>query len=208
MRLAAFAALLSVTCSERPPPPGSGALETTPTGSSVASGPASAALSSPKAEAYPNGSVVTADPKLCRIMLVHDGNVRWDHEVSGCGGLLETTVAMDSMLYVRDRKALSSFDPEGNLRWTVQLADAPPSHTLSTPASLADSRVVIAATAKNIVAYERDGKVSWSFSPPSEETLVTAPVGMKTEGVLLVTTRAVYYLSASGEVRWRVPGQH
>ena len=196
-----------VACRERTPPPGAGALETTPT-ASTASGPASALLSMPRAEAYPNGSVITTDPKSCHVTLLRDGAVQWDREISGCGGLLESTVAMDSMLYVRDSKSLSSFDPEGNLRWTVRLSDTSPSHTLAAPAALADSRVVLAATPKSVVVYERDGKISWSFSPPSEEMLVTAPVEMKTEGVLLMTSRAAYYLSATGEVRWRVPSQH
>ena len=193
-------------CAERPPPPGAGALETTPTGrAAVAQTPTP--LSTPKVLAYPNGSIVTTDPKTCRVTLIRDATQRWDHELSGCGGLLEATVAMDSMLYVRDLKNLSSFDPEGTLRWAVRLTDAPPQYTLATPAALADSRVALASTAKSVVVYERDGRVSWTFSPPSDEVLSAAPVGMKTEGIILITTRAAYYLSATGEVRWRVASQ-
>lgn len=203
----AVVGLVALSCSERSPPPGAGALETTPTaGAAPAAAPSP--LSMPLVQAYPNGSIVTAEPKSCRIALLRDGNVRWDHEVSGCGGLLETTVAMDSMLYVRDQRALSAFDPEGTLRWTVRLPDAPPPRALAVPGALADSRVVLAATTKSVVVYDREGKVSWSFSPPSEEVLVASPVGMKTEGIILMTSRAVYYLSAAGEVRWRVAGQH
>jgi outer membrane protein assembly factor BamB len=164
--------------------------------------------SAPKVLAYPNGSIVTTDPKTCRIALVRDGTQRWDHELGGCGGLLEASVTMDSTLYVRDLKNLSSFDPEGALRWAVRLTDAPPQNTLATPAELADSRVALATTAKSVVVYERDGRVSWTFSPPSDETLAAAPVGMKTEGIILVTNRAAYYLSSAGEVRWRVAGQY
>lgn len=197
--------LCAAACSERTPPPGSGAIETTPT--NAAPIPTSESTSVPTILAYPNGAVVTIDPKACRISFERDGTIRWDHEISGCGGLLEGTVAMDSMLYVRDPKTLSSFDPDGALRWAARLADAPP-HGLAVPAALPDSRVVIAATTKSVVVYERDGKVSWSFSPPSDEILVAAPAGMKTEGIILMTSRAVYYLSAAGEVRWRAAGQH
>src|SRR5204863_1270592 len=90
-------------------------------------------LSVPKVLAYPNGSIVTTDPKTCRVALLRDGTQRWDHEINGCAGLLEATVAMDSMLYVRDLKTLSSFDPEGALRWAVRLADAPPPTALALP---------------------------------------------------------------------------
>lgn len=203
--LFAVVALSLAACAERTPPPGSGAIETTPT--NAAPIPTAESPSVPAVLAYPNGAIVTADPKTCRIALERDGTIRWDHEIGGCGGLLEATVAMDSMLYVRDPKTLSSFDPDGTLRWAARLADAPP-HGLAVPAALADSRVAIAATTKSVVVYERDGKVSWSFSPPSDEVLVAAPVGMKTEGLALMTSRALYYLSAAGEVRWRVAAQH
>jgi outer membrane protein assembly factor BamB len=203
----AVCSLVALACSERPPPPGAGALETTPTGGATP-GQAPISLSLPVIQAYPNGSVVTVEPKTCRVGLLRDGSVRWDHEMSGCGGLLETTVAADSTLYVRDQKSLTGFDPDGAQRWTVRLPDAPPPRALATPSALADSRVVLAATTKSVVVYDREGKVSLSFSPPSEEVLVTAPVGMKTEGFILMTSRAAYYLSATGDVRWRVAGQH
>jgi hypothetical protein len=197
----ALIGLAIVACNQRPPPPGSGALETTPTGG-LARAPTYGTVSMPQALAYPNGSVLTMDPKACRIALLRDGNAKWDREISGCAGLLEATIAMDSVVYVRDPKELSSFAPDGTLQWTAKLGDPPP-RALATPSALADSRVAIAATAKSVVVYERDGKVSWSFSPPSEEALVAAPVGMKTEGVILMTSQAVYYLGATGEIRWR-----
>ncbi len=71
---------------------------------------------------------------------------------------------------------------------------------------LADSRVAFLATGRAVVVYERDGKVSWTFAPPADEVFVAAPSGMKTEGMILMTSRGVYYLSATGEVRWRAPG--
>jgi outer membrane protein assembly factor BamB len=119
--------------------------------------------------------------------------------------LLEAAVAMDSTLYVRDPKTVSALDPAGAVRWAEKLQNPAPSSELAPPTTLADSRMAIAATAKMVVVYERTGKVSWSFSPPSEELLVAPPTGMQTEGLVLLTTRATYYLSAAGDVRFRTP---
>jgi hypothetical protein len=202
MRRYAALGLALVACMERPPPPGSGALETTPTGS-VTRPPTAGMVSLPQALPYPNGSVLTTDPKACRIALLRDGTSRWDLEIAGCNGFLEATIAMDSVVYVRDPKQLSSIAPDGTLQWTAKLGDPPLPRAIATPTALADSRVAIAATSKNLVVYDRDGKVSWSFSPPSDEVLVAAPVGMKTEGIILLSTQAVYYLGAGGEIRWR-----
>src|SRR5206468_1801223 len=99
---------------------------------------------------------------------LHDGATQWDREVSGCDGLLETSIAMDSVVYVRTMHDLASFSPEGTLRFSTKLTDPPPPRALAAPTALADSRVAIAATAKNLVVYERDGKVAWTFSPPSD----------------------------------------
>jgi len=193
----------TIGCVDRPPPPGSGAIETTPTASAAKT--TSTALSAgPRALSCPNGSVVTTDAKTCRLALLRDGIVRWDRELSGCGGVLEATVAMDSSVYARTPKALSSFTPDGALSWANKLEDPTVSRHLAAPSSLPDSRVAVLASKKSLVVYEKDGKVSWTFSPPSEEEIVAPPEGMKTEGIVLLTSQAAYYLGATGEIRWRV----
>lgn len=154
--------------------------------------------------ACPNGSVATSDPKTCRVALLRDGIVRWDRELSGCGGILEVTVAMDSSLFVRTPKTLSSFTPEGALSWATKMDDPALPQSISAPTSLPDSRGAVAVSKKSLVVYERDGKVSWTFAPPSEEEITAPPEGMRTEGVILMTTQATYYLGATGEIRWRV----
>jgi outer membrane protein assembly factor BamB len=192
-------------CSDRPPPRGSGALETTPTGS-AAHPRAPALISRPATLAYANGSVLTTDPPSCRVVLLSEGNTRWDRQLPDCGGLLEAVVAMDSMLYVRDSTKLSSFDAEGTLRWSAKLEGGPMSQAIAAPTAMADSRVALATTPRRVDVYERDGKVAWSFSPPSEEVLRTSPVAMMTEGMIVLSSRAAYYLGASGETRWRIAG--
>jgi len=192
--------LLLSACSERTPPPGSGSLETTPTGSAAKS-------PEPSSEAavltYPNGSVAVIDPAKCSVHVLRDGGVRWSQVLAGCAGFLESNVAMDGTLYVRDPKTLSAFDPGGALRWAKKLPDGAMSLLLAVPAVLADSRAAIASAARSVTVFERDGAVSWSFSLPSGEELVAPPEGMKTEGLIVTTSRAVYYLSTSGEVHWR-----
>lgn len=199
----AFFGLAMTACLERPAPPGSGAIETTPTGSGArASLPAP---SEPRILACPNGSVLTSDPKTCRISLLHGGILRWDRELAGCAGLIDAAVAPDSTVYIRTPKTLSAFSPDGVLTWNGKLDDPAIPHSISKPTSLPDSRVALAAGKKSLIVYERDGKISWSFSPPSEEEIVTSPEGMKTEGVIMMTSQATYYLGATGEIRWRIP---
>jgi outer membrane protein assembly factor BamB len=154
---------------------------------------------------YPNGRVLVVEPGACRARLLGDGVTRWQREFPGCGGYLEAGVAMDSVAYLRDPKTLVRIDPDGDVKWKQKLTDPAPPISIATPTALADSRAALAATVKTVSVFERDGTVSWSFSLPSGEELVTPPSGMKTEGLVFGTTRAVYYLSASGEVRWRVP---
>lgn len=202
VHLAVLGLAILAGCGERTPPTGSGALETTPTGS--ASRPLAPALASmPVALTFLNGSVLTTNPKACRIALLRDGTTLWERETSGCGGLLEACIAMDSVVYVRTEKELTAFAPDGTLRFATKLSDPSPPRALAAPSSLADSRVAIATTSKTLVVYERDGSVSWSFSPPSDEVLIASPVGMKTEGIILMTSQGVYYLGAGGETRWR-----
>lgn len=198
----ALLGLAMTACLERPPPPGSGAIETTPTGSAARA--TSISLSAPRVAACPNGSVLSTDPKACRVSLLHDGIVRWDRELAGCAGLIETAVAPDSTVYVRTPKTISAFSPDGALTWASKLDDPTIPRGISVPTALADSRVALASGKKALVVYERDGKVSWTFSPPSEEEIVTAPEGMKTEGVIMMTSQATYYLGATGEIRWRI----
>lgn len=200
---AVFLGLAMTACLERPPPPGSGAVETTPTGSAARAG-APPAAAGPRVYACPNGSVLATDPKTCRVALLHDGIVRWDRELSGCAGLLEAAVAPDSTAYVRTPKTLSSFSPDGALTWTVKLDDPTLPRTIAAPAPLADSRVAIAGSKKSLIVHDRDSKVSWTFSPPSEEEILAPPEGMKTEGIIVMTSQATYYLGATGEIRWRI----
>lgn len=166
-------------------------------------------MSSPVVIPCPNGSVVTTDPRACRIALHRDGIMRWDRELTGCAGLLEATVAMDSTVYVRDAKTISSFSYDGVTTWSAKLDEPAVPHAIATPTSLADSRAALASSTKSLSVYERDGRVSWTFSPPTDETIIAPPAGMKTEGIVLMTSQAVYYLGATGETRWRVatPGR-
>lgn len=204
MRRSSILGLFLLACSDRTPPAGAGSLETTPTGSAARPPePVSAA----SALTTPNGGVLALEPGRCRVALLRDGAVRWEHLLSGCAGFLEANVAMDSTLYVRDPRTLTAFSPDGALEWAKKLGDTAPTQLIAMPAVLADSRAAIATTAQTVTVFERDGAPSWSFSLPTGEALVAPPVGMRTEGMVLVTSSAVYYLGATGEVRWRTETQ-
>jgi outer membrane protein assembly factor BamB len=199
--LGAVLALGAVVACDRPPPPGSGALETTPPGSAQR---APEIASMPAVLSFPNGSVALTDPGACTVRLFRDGARAWEREFAGCAGFLEVAVALDSSLYARDGKSLTAIEHSGATRWTIPLKERPSFAAIATPTALADSRAALATDARTVTVYERDGTVAWNFAPPAGEILVTAPQGMKTEGLVALTTRAAYYLSASGEIRWRL----
>ena len=66
---------------------------------------------------------------------------------------------------------------------------------------MADSRRCRRVAA--LSCLELDGKPAWRFSMPASETIVAPPVGMRTEGIAVVTSRAAYAIGADGELRWR-----
>jgi len=151
---------------------------------------------------YPNGSVLVAEIAPCRVNVFELDRVRWTREFASCGGVLDASVASDSTAYVRTAHALFAIAPDGRERWRSALDDSVPG-TVATPTTMADSRVVIASNPRAIAAFARDGKASWRFSAPSDETIVAPPMGMKTEGVALLTSHAAYALGSDGELRWR-----
>ena len=190
-------------CIQREPPPGSGALETTPvappSGSSAVKTDSNAGS---RVAVYPNGSVLVADIAACRVNVFELDRVRWTREFASCGSVLDASVASDSTAFVRTAHALFAIAADGRERWRVALADSVP-RAIATPTTMADSRVVIVADARAVNAYGRDGKPSWRFSAPSDETIVAPPMGMKTEGIALLTSHAAYALGSDGELRWR-----
>jgi outer membrane protein assembly factor BamB len=151
---------------------------------------------------YPNGSVLVAEIAPCRVNVFELDRVRWTREFASCGGVLDASVASDSTAYVRTAHALFAIAPDGRERWRSAI-DVSVSGTIATPTTMADSRVVIASSTRAIAAFARDGKASWRFSAPSDETIVAPPMGMKTEGVALLTSHAAYALGSDGELRWR-----
>ena len=196
------ALLVGGACIQREPLP-KGVRETAaiaaPSGSVKSGAPASV---SAKGAVYPNGSVLVAEIAPCRVSVFELDRVRWTREFASCGGVLDASVASDSTAYVRTAHALFAIQPDGRERWRAALEDSVPG-MIATPTTMADSRVVIASNPRAIAAFARDGKPSWRFSAPSDETIVAPPMGMKTEGIALLTSHAAYALGSDGELRWR-----
>ena len=190
-------------CKQPPPPPGSGALETTPVASGLGSAiPPLAAEAGPRLAIYPNGAVLVTDPKLCRVSALQSDRLRWMRDFASCGNSLTAAVARDSVAYVRAGKELFAIETDGRERWRAALEGEVP-EAIAVPTTMLDSRVVIAASPRSVVAHGPDGKPAWRFSAPVDESLLASPIGMHTEGVVLVTSRAAYALGGNGELRWR-----
>jgi outer membrane protein assembly factor BamB len=197
--------LLSVTsCKERSAPPGSGALETTPTTSASVRGPP-IAVSPRQILSYPGGAILVLDPAACRVQAIAAGKQLWTRNIPACRGLLEVAIARDSTAYVRADRELAALEPGGAERWRVSLEGEEPPRAIASPTTLADSRAVLAESPRSIAVYDSDGRVAWRFSVPTEEALVAPPQGLPTEGVTLLTGVASYVLGAEGELRWRLP---
>jgi hypothetical protein len=193
---------LAVGCKEREPPPGSGALETTPTLANSVGQRRFAELPGLRHAIYPNGSLMIADPFACRVSAIELGRMRWAKDIANCGGLMEVAIADDSVAYVRSAKELISLDPQGQERWRTRCEEEIP-RTSAAPTTMPDSRVVLVTAIRTVTAYQVDGKPAWHFSVPSNETIAGPPTGMRTEGVAVVTSQAAYALGPNGELRWR-----
>jgi outer membrane protein assembly factor BamB len=196
------ALLVGGACIQREPLPAS-VRETAPIAASSASVKGAApASASARGAVYPNGSVLVAEIAPCRVSVFELDRIRWTREFASCGGVLDASVASDSTAYVRTAHALFAIQPDGRERWRAALEDSVPG-MIAQPTTMADSRVVIASNPRAIAAFARDGKPSWRFSAPSDETIVVPPMGMKTEGIALLTSHAAYALGSDGELRWR-----
>jgi hypothetical protein len=195
-------AAIAVSCKERVPPPGSGALETTPTGANSAGQRGFAELPGLRHALYPNGSLMIADPFACRVSAIELGTLRWATDIANCGGLMEVAIADDSVAYVRTAKELVSLDPQGHERWRARCEEEVP-RTSAAPTTMPDSRAVLVTGIRTVTAYQVDGKPAWHFPIPANEMIVGPPTGMRTEGVAVVTSQAAYALGPDGEVRWR-----
>jgi outer membrane protein assembly factor BamB len=202
MRSPVLLLALAWGCVERAPPPGAGALETTPTASGSARREVARSAGARQIAAYPGGGVLLADAGACRLTSIEKGKPRWTRDVPACDGLLEAAIGADSVAYVRARKALFAFEPDGKQRWRANLDEATPT-PLCAPMTLADSRVALATSPRVVSVYAYDGRVAWQFSTPADEPLVSPPVAFKGEGLVLLTARAAYALGSDGELHWR-----
>lgn len=151
---------------------------------------------------YPGGALLLGEPAVCRVSAIESDRVRWMREFASCGGLVELAVANDSTAYVRTGDQLFAIDFDGRERWRTSF-DAQVPRAIATPTAMLDSRAVVATSPHSISAYQLDGKPAWRFSTPTNETIMAAPSGMRTEGVGVATSHAAYVLGPAGELRWR-----
>jgi outer membrane protein assembly factor BamB len=129
--------------------------------------------------------------------------LRWHASLPRCGGITEVVIARDSTAYVRTSFGLHAFTVEGSERWRMSVGGSPVPRNIFTPTVTPDSLVVVASSPRVVIAFRPDGQESFRFTLPDNESLVTAPLGNNTEGVLLLSSQALYALGADGTLRWR-----
>jgi hypothetical protein len=198
----ALAIVLVLTACKRTPPPGSGAIETThvKTGGSAEPGRAHTLAT------FPGGEVLVVDAPSCTISRFDDKSkaAQW-FAVLPCDGVLEATVAPDSMTYARTLSSLAAISPDGKERWRVALESVPVARQLLVPATTRDSLVIIAGAPRALTAFKSDGTTVWRFAVSDDETLISAPLGSRGEGVFALTNRALYHIASDGTLRYRKP---
>jgi hypothetical protein len=205
MRVREWGAVLAVVavvgCRPRTPPPGSGAVETTPSASSA---PASAqARAMPRTVVgFPGGAVLDVDPARCELRVIDDHGPRWVRELPGCRGVLSATIASDSTVYVRTRDSLRQFSFEGDQRWSVPVSEV--DREIAHPTTLRDSRPVLATSPREITVFSSTGNPAWRFALPAGEVLGAGPSGLAMEGVVLASRNAVYVVGSNGQLHFRV----
>jgi hypothetical protein len=136
-------------------------------------------------------------------MMDGDQGVRWRAMLPRCGGVAEPVIARDSTVYVRTTYGLHAISVNGVERWRMAVSANPVPRGVFAPTVTADSMVVVASSTRVVVAFKPDGQEGFRFTLPDDESLIAAPVGNSTEGILLLSTQAIYALGADGTLRWR-----
>jgi len=192
----------------RPPPPGSGELER-PTAEDARSAPAVAAAPARNERhivVFPDGAALVADPASCTLTTVGlaSASAEWTKTIEGCDRDLQAAIADDSTVFARSATALVAFSRHGDERWRMALAgQIDPS--LAGMAVTRDSLVVLATAPERIVAFDGNGKKAWEYRLPSDDRIARPPLANRTEGVVLVTGAAAYFIGAGGVLRARRP---
>ncbi len=160
--------------------------------------------SAPQLASFPGGAALVVDPKACELsMLGEQPGRRWTRSIGRCNGVLDAVVAPNSFAYARTATELVALAPDGAERWRTAVGATPIARVLARPAATLDSLVVVAVSPRALAAFKPDGKTAWRFEVEGGESLVTAPEGSGTEGVLLVTSAAAYSVGSDGTLRWR-----
>ena len=194
--VAASCAAVSCACAKEAPRPAPSAAAPS------ASVPAPKPPGATRIVSYPNGEGLVVDTDSCTVALVGaDSERRWQKTLPHCGGVLEAAIAPNSYSYVRTASTLVALSHHGNEKWRVEVPEVPAE--LVSPAATLDSMVAAAASRRSLVAFKPDGKKAWKFDIEGGEQLISAPTGSKAEGVIAVTTAAVYAIAPDGSLRWR-----
>jgi hypothetical protein len=141
-------------------------------------------------------------PSECRLTQIGRGpDDRWEVRLGGCGGVLDATIAPNSMAIARTAAELVAISADGKRIWSVSAPQVAPE--LAEPAALLDSVVVAATSPSAMVAYRPDATEAWTFRLDGDERFVAAPRRSETEGAIVISNGAVYAIAPDGTVRWR-----
>jgi outer membrane protein assembly factor BamB len=180
--------------------------------SSAAASPAASVVSVPQAP--PASPIVTSDLTVLpnnvaiytqgsKVVALRASNeVAWQLELpNGDVVVAPPAVGLNSVAYVRGRKAVHAVLPDGKIAWSTPV-DGPisGSREVDAPVALSDSTTALSVDG-TVLRFDHAGAVRWRFKLPQGRQ--NSRLSPTMDGSLLVPTSAgVYLVTPDGAVAW------
>jgi outer membrane protein assembly factor BamB len=147
-----------------------------------------------------NVTILSARGRLLAVR--GDGELAWELSLpDGDTAIAPVAVGLNSVAYVRGKKAIHAALPEGKWLWSKPLDASPNSRATNTPVAMSDSTVAL-VVGDDVIRFDYNGGIRWRLSIPEGHILGRPASGM--DGSLLVhTTAGVYSINPEGVIAWR-----
>ncbi|MBI2451143.1 MAG: PQQ-binding-like beta-propeller repeat protein [Parcubacteria group bacterium] len=120
----------------------------------------------------------------------------------------ELAIGNEGVLFGKTRSdQLLAINPDGTLKWQLQLEPSPIFTLGSTPAIAADGAIIIGA--KKIYAVNPDGSIRWSFESPADEFSRSSPA-IGSDGTIYIASTnlsvaKLFAINPDGTLKWQQP---
>lgn len=204
-RLTIVLAMLHASCSREPlrePPPSARS------GASVAARARADASSTPSTEAtfsdlivLPNNVAVHCKGSKV-VALDSSSQVIWETTLPGDVIIAPMAAGMNSVTYIRGKRALHAVLPGGKLAWSTVLNGQPSGiRELDAPVALTDSTPAL-VVGNEVLRFDHAGAIRWRLGIPDGKP--SSRLSPTMAGFLLIpSTAGIYLITPEGTVAWR-----